>query len=170
MSIDGANNMDYSKTVLKNALISMVIGLIVAVTIFDGMPWLNKLGSGYLIGCCIFLILMKLNQSKPRFSGKSKYMSHDGYVKYVDGKQEKKFYWKDVSKIEIVTTDKGPWEDDLWWVIFLALDDYVAISGYAENVKDIMDDIVNNLGEPDWHSVIEASGSCENAIFPVWEK
>ncbi len=27
--------------------------------------------------------------------------------------------WNKVRKIEIVTTDQGPWEEDVWWLFFL---------------------------------------------------
>ena len=72
--------------------------------------------------------------------------------------------------VEIITTDQGPFVDDLWWVFLLSDDSYIPISGNAQGCNDLIDCIVNQLGEPDWHQIIESSGSCENASFKVWSR
>jgi len=161
---------DFAKAVLTRVVVSMVFGMVMGIMLLKNAPWDKQLSAGYLLGCVIFLIWIKLFKVPSQEIEKPKYIRVKGGAQYETQNMSRAFQWDDVEKIEIVTTDRGPWEDDLWWLVFFQSGDYMAISGYSENVKEIIDDIVSNLGEPNWHSIIESSGSCNMAVFPVWQR
>lgn len=153
----------------KNTFVSVVIGLITFGFLLKHVPSSISVALGGLACVLIFVFMNKVatltfDDIKPVF----KYTDAQGV--YCNGESQVKFDWADVIELEIATTDKGPYEDDLWWVFFLSDDSHVAISGNSEGIDSIFDCIVNYLGQPDWKNITEATGSCENAFFKVWKR
>ena len=158
-----------TKFTVKNISVSIIIGFIIFGSL---IKYLGAIPSA-LLGLSIFIFLYvflrkftsyEFNYIKPIFS----YTGEKGI--YNNGESELTFNWDDVVNVEIITTDQGPFVDDLWWVFFLSDDSYIPISGNAQGCNDLIDCIVNQLGEPDWHQIIESSGNCENASFKVWSR
>ncbi|MFT5592569.1 MAG: hypothetical protein ACI8SR_000928 [Oceanicoccus sp.] len=154
---------------VKNISVSIIIGFIIFGALIKYIGAVLSVFIGLTIFILLYLFLRKfttyeLNYIKPIFS----YTGEQGI--YNNGESELTFNWRDVVNVEIITTDQGPFVDDLWWVFFLSDDSYIPISGNAEGCNDLIDCIVNQLGEPDWHQIIESSGSCENASFKVWDR
>jgi hypothetical protein len=150
----------------KNTFVSVAIGLITCGTLLKHFPISTSVALGVLACVFIFVFMNKVatltfDYVKPVF----KYTDAQGV--YFNGESDVKFDWADVVELEIVTTDKGPYEDDLWWVFLLSDERHVAISGNSEGIDTIFDCIVNYLGQPDWKNITEATGSCENAFFKV---
>lgn len=158
-----------TKLNFKKTSVSIIIGIIIFGSLIKYMGAVLSALIGITISILLYLFLKKFtsyqfNYRKPIFS----YTSEQGI--YNNGESEFLFNWCDVVNVEIITTDKGPFVDDLWWVFFLSDDSYIPISGNAEGCNDLIDCIVNQLGEPDWHQIIESSGSCENASFQIWNR
>ncbi len=77
--------------------------------------------------------------------------------------------WLDVSEVEIITTDEGPWREDLYWVIsFKNSRECIVIPQLAEGGNSMLEAIPKILGEPDWMMATEAMGSCVNNRFLIW--
>jgi hypothetical protein len=153
----------------KNIFVSVVIGLITFGSLLKHFPNPISVALGVLACILIFAFMNKVatltfDYVKPVF----KYTDAQGV--YCNGESEVKFDWADVVELEIVTTDKGPYEDDFWWVFLLSNESHVAISGNSESIDTIFDCIVNFLGQPDWENITVATGSCENAFFKVWKR
>ncbi len=78
------------------------------------------------------------------------------------------FAWHDLHQIVIITTDEGPFVDDLFWVLSGTGETCVIGSEAAG-----MDDLLAQLQElPGFHNdaVISAMSSTENAEFLCWRR
>ena len=82
------------------------------------------------------------------------------------GKEEVR--WADVVAIDIVTTDKGPFEPDVWLV--LRSDTISCRIPQGSPDYDAVYDTVAAWPKFNFDKVIEAMTSTENATFEVWKK
>lgn len=158
-----------TKLTVKNTSVSIIIGFIIIGSLIEHIGTIPSALLGVITFTFLYLLLKKFAAYDHNYM-KSRFLYTDEQGIYNNGKSEFKFNWCDVVNVEIITTDEGPFADDLWWVFFLSDDSYIPISGNAEGCNDLIDCIVNQLGEPDWHQIIESSGSCENASFKVWSR
>lgn len=76
----------------------------------------------------------------------------------------------DLAGVVIETNDSGPWGADVWWMLFGA-DDRVALA-YPQGAtgEEALLDYLTALPGFDHAAMIEAMGSTENAVFPVWRR
>lgn len=121
----------------------------------------------YVILNIIFLqkILFKsfIKENVPSFW----YDELNGYYGWPD--EIENWEWKDVSAVEIITTDEGPWQEDVYWVIsFKDERECTVIPQLADGDNAMMKAIPKVLGEPDWMAATEAMGSCFNNRFLIW--
>lgn len=84
-----------------------------------------------------------------------------------DGRVEQ-ICWDDLERIEIVTTDQGPFADDVFWLLVGDKGGCVAPSE-AEGTPALVDRLFALPGF-DYGKVIEAMSSCENSRFLVWKQ
>jgi hypothetical protein len=85
-----------------------------------------------------------------------------------DGVQES-IRWDDLAEVGIITTDKGPWSEDVFWVL-IASDGKsgCAVPQGAEG-SDTLLKALQKLHGFDSEAVIKAMGSTSDARF-VWRK
>jgi hypothetical protein len=76
--------------------------------------------------------------------------------------------WKDLQKIEIVTTDQGPFLPDVFWVLHGSQAGCVVPHG-SDGEKELLDRLQKLPGFRN-EAVIEAMSSTENRRFLCWEK
>lgn len=84
-----------------------------------------------------------------------------------DGSQEK-VAWEDLQKIEIITTDDGPFAADVFWLLHGSHSGCVipqGATGHGELLERLQ-----VLPEFDNGALIEAMGSTSNAVFACWVK
>ncbi len=114
---------------------------------------------------CLKKLIFKgfIKENTPRFW----YDDNKGHFGWHDEIQV--WDWVDVGKVEIITTDEGPWSEDLYWIIsFNNRNHCIVIPQGAEGGNAMMDVIPDVLGEPDWMKAAEAMGSCINNKFLIW--
>lgn len=87
-----------------------------------------------------------------------------------DKNQEKSVSKGSLSGVIIETNDSGPWDADVWWLLFEA-DDTLACS-YPQGAtgEDAALDFLSKLPGFDHGLMIKAMSSTGNAAFPVWRK
>ena len=78
--------------------------------------------------------------------------------------------WDEVDEIVIVTTDDGPWADDLFW-LFMSRDGAkgCAVSNGADGFQPLLEK-AQALPGFDNDAVIRAMGSATNQRFVVWKR
>ncbi|HEX6239865.1 MAG TPA: hypothetical protein VFZ61_03180 [Polyangiales bacterium] len=76
--------------------------------------------------------------------------------------------WDQLVRIEIVTTDQGPFQEDVFW--FFVNADGSACSIPGGEVDDGVMGRVSALPGVHFDAIIQAMGSCEDARFLVWSQ
>src|SRR5262245_18698281 len=76
--------------------------------------------------------------------------------------------WDDLQKVEIVTTDQGPFHPDVFWVLHGSKTGCVVPQGVTGEAEFL--DRMHRLPGFSNSAMIEAMTSCENRRFLCWEK
>ena len=84
-----------------------------------------------------------------------------------DGKQET-LQWSELREIAIITTDEGPFVDDVFWVLS-GTDTGCLVPSEADGAKELLM-YLQKLPGFNNEAVIHAMGSTENAKFVCWSK
>ena|SRR5882672_10016355 len=86
-----------------------------------------------------------------------------------DGVQET-IRWDDLAEVGIITTDEGPWSEDVFWLL-IGSDGKsgCAVPQGAEGSKVLLE-ALQKLPGFDNEAVIKAMGSTSNARFTCWKK
>lgn len=83
---------------------------------------------------------------------------------------EETIRWKDIAEIAIVTSDKGPFEDDVHWLISNQdKSTGVGFSNGANGIEEVLTQL-QTLPNFDNQMVVTAMGSTSNQTFVVWKK
>ena len=84
-----------------------------------------------------------------------------------DGETER-VRWADLQRVEVITTDDGPFAPDVFWVLHGTTNGCAVPQG-ATGDRELLQR-VQALPGFDNESFIRAMGSTENARFPCWQK
>ncbi len=86
-----------------------------------------------------------------------------------DGVQET-VRWEDLAEVGIITTDEGPWSEDVFWLL-IGSDGTsgCAVPQGAEGANELLA-ALQKLPGFDNKTVIEAMGSTSNARFVCWKR
>lgn len=74
--------------------------------------------------------------------------------------------WSELTRIQIITTDEGPFVDDLFWIFEGPAGQHCIIPGPA--LDSTLFEHLNRLPGVDYEQIIRAQGSCEDARFLIW--
>jgi hypothetical protein len=77
-------------------------------------------------------------------------------------------YWDDLVEISIITTDEGPFVDDVFWILSGSTSGCLAPSE-AEGTKELLSKL-QQLPGFDNEAAIRAMGSTSNAKFLCWQR
>jgi hypothetical protein len=87
----------------------------------------------------------------------------------VDGREET-IAWGDLAEVKIVTTDEGPWVDDVYWLLIDGTGTAgCAVPGSAEGHQELLRRL-QELPGFDNEQVVRAMGSTTNAEFVCWRR
>ena len=76
--------------------------------------------------------------------------------------------WRELNEVSIITTDQGPYVEDVFWVLQV-LETACIIPSSASGIDKLIERL-QELPNFDNLRVIEAMGSAENNRFLVWSK
>ncbi len=78
--------------------------------------------------------------------------------------------WDDLREVTIATSNLGPWEDDVLWILTgREGDEWLMVPSEAEGM-DLLLDRLQKLPGFDNEAVIRAMGSTDLAFFPCWRR
>lgn len=77
--------------------------------------------------------------------------------------------WKDLVEVDIITTDEGPYVDDVFWILVAADGSGCAVPQEMPGSEELLRR-VQALPGFDNDAVIRAMGCAENAKFVCWKK
>lgn len=111
------------------------------------------------------LMRNRITEATPIFE----FNQHEGHIFY-PGEVGHKIPWKDVEKIEIYTSDDGPWSEDLWWLFFIkGKKEPVDIPNGSKGISKIFDVMETHFNDADMDAITQAVGSTTNNFFHVWK-
>jgi hypothetical protein len=90
-------------------------------------------------------------------------------VHKADGTEER-MAWSDLACVSIMTTDAGPFESDLFWVLTNRAGRRTTVPIDAAGEHEFLKAMQGRLHGFDNMAVIEAMSSTEQASFVVWER
>ncbi len=105
----------------------------------------------------------------PDWSGPTLVVDETGIARRRHDGSPERIRWETLVAVEILTTDEGPWNEDVWWLL----------SGEEGTGCCLPNSVVGDcgllarLGELpgfDHTAVIQAMGSTEWARFPCWRR
>jgi hypothetical protein len=77
-------------------------------------------------------------------------------------------WWNDLIRVLVVTTDQGPFVDDIFWVL-QGQNGQCVVPSESQGV-DALFDRLKKLPGFNWDAAIDASSSVENREFLCWER
>ena len=167
----------YKLMFVSTVFVSAVVGWYVAWQLesITGRPWNFILGfigfiaSHFFINGVVisnFLFRKKIELNTPVFQ----YDESRGTIGFID-EEPAEIVWSDVTKIEITTNDRGPWDEDFWWLFFvLGREEPIAIPQGAKGNEKIFDVLEQFFDNVNMKEIQRALGSTSNAVFSVWLK
>lgn len=168
-------NIVYRLLLAASFLASLYIGLHVGGLAQNllGFPWNYVALLLTFLGCYIFLVYVMLNQVifKKIIEQNTPFFNHDDVNGSIGckGEETQLIPWQKVIKIEILTTDKGPWEEDLWWLFHLAnVDDPIVIPQGVRNHNDLFYVLDKYFTDVDMDALFSGLVSVDNALFNIW--
>lgn len=92
----------------------------------------------------------------------------EGHI-FFPGEQGHKIPWNKVEKIQIFTSDDGPWSEDLWWLFYLKdREDPVDVPNGSKGITKIFDVLKKQFENANMGEIAKAMGSTNVAVFEIW--
>lgn len=85
------------------------------------------------------------------------------------GEVEESLRWQDLQRVEMLTTDEGPFTDDMFWVLTRRDGSHMFIPSEFAQPFGVLERL-QQLPGFDNEQVIAAATSVENARFLLWER
>ena len=89
-------------------------------------------------------------------------------VRYRRGDNERTVRLEDLQSVRIITTDEGPFVEDVFWVLIPHAGEPVVIPSGESGTQELLE-LVGTLDGFDHGAVIAAMGSVDRAEFVCWE-
>jgi hypothetical protein len=94
---------------------------------------------------------------------------NDSYIRVTDQAGETLSLAKsDLFAVAIETHDTGPWDADVWWLLFGADERLQCSFPQGASGDEAAVDYLVALPEFDHRAMVRAMATTDNAIFPVW--
>ncbi len=85
-------------------------------------------------------------------------------------KRQESVAWQDLSKIEIETTDEGPFAEDFFYMLYDKNGDGVVVGNRLAVAYNLLGELKQRLPDIDHKTVMDASGCTENRSFLIWPR
>jgi len=92
----------------------------------------------------------------------------EGVMRTMANGQVEGVRWDDLVRVEIMTTDQGPFVDDVFWLLS-AEDHGCAVPSESEGMLALLERLQELPGFDD-EAVIRAMGCTDNEFFEVWSR
>ncbi len=119
-------------------------------------------------GLIIYGLRLMLSDDSPYNPLSFEYQPSAGLIRS-DTETVQQIPWADVEKIDILTTDQGPWAEDLWWLFYLkGQAEPVQLGSEVTGCNQLFNALENHFQTADMETVIQAMGSTSNQVFHIW--
>jgi hypothetical protein len=106
-----------------------------------------------------------------RDTPKAHFVSFDetGVVRSLPNGKTERVAWSDLREVVIMTTDQGPYVDDVFWLLVGSNGSGCLVPSETVGMKELLPRL-QELPEFDNRALIEAMGSTTNARFLCWKQ
>ena len=170
-------NLIHKLLFIVSIVCSLANGMFVATKVKElwGAPWhiLALFGTamlthffinGFLLNKIIFR--RQVEENTPVFE-----LTEKGAFFGYPNEPKQQLTWARVTKIEIVTSNEGPWSEDLWWAIFQeGEEEPTLLPNCTKNITAIFNVLETEFSEVSMKNIQKAIGSTSNAHFLIWQK
>jgi len=107
------------------------------------------------------------NLKKPKLSEQF-FLNSEGLRREISDGTVEELSWSNLKKVVIVTTDEGPYWEDLYFVLDADPGGTIVSHEWATRIHLLNE--LEKLPGFNWESFIQAMGSTENSSFVCWER
>jgi hypothetical protein len=131
------------------------------------LVWMGNFGLAAALAATAILIALAPRLRKPELET---IQVDDSGVLRIDGKIKEQIGWNSVDEIRIITTDKGPYQEDVFFVL-IDLDGSGCLIPHDAAVRTkLLQELQARFPSLDDGMVIKAMGSTSNNTFLLWKK
>lgn len=113
----------------------------------------------------VFLLLPNVGRRQREFVQ----IDDDGVA--VEGKKGiERVAWQEVNRVRILTTNEGPWVEDVYFLLEAEGGHGCAVPHQAAVRTNLLEELQSRLPGVRDEKVIEAMGCTDNGSFTIWEK
>jgi hypothetical protein len=120
------------------------------------------------LSAAVFVLVLALLSRLRRRPLRVTLDADDEGIRRTVGETSEGVRWDELLRVQIITTDEGPFVDDVYW-LFLGPDEKGCVVENA-HIDDRVLSRIAKLPNVDYAAVIMAMGSAENASFLVWSR
>jgi len=137
-----------------------------AVAVQGGMPWW---GGAFWVVCFLALLLpgarSRVDEIEVNDLGVTR-----RFGPWLGKKRQERVLWDELARVEIATTDEGPWAEDFFFLLEGRDGAGVAVSNALAAKHGLVAMLQQRLAGLDNKAIIEASGSTRARRFLVWHE
>ena len=149
-----------------------IFGLWRGVLLIQQGAWVGAIlfGIGALAGVALITAIERsIVAWRGRKTGPGVVSIHEGQISYFGPEGGAVLALDALVKIEIITTDQGPFAQDLFWHLTDEIGQMAIIPGGATDAPDLLDRL-GGLPGFNHMAVLAAMGSTDNARFQIWSR
>lgn len=139
----------------------------VAAVFTASLVWTQAWAAASVLGGITLLIYCA-----PRF-GKTEYETvqvDDSGVLRIEGELREQVAWNNVNEVRIVTTDEGPYREDVFFLLMEGENKGCVVPHEAAVRTDLLQELQRRFAGLDDATVIKAMGSTSNNTFVIWKR
>jgi hypothetical protein len=122
---------------------------------------------GWLIGLVVVALIVLAVLKRPRPVPVMLEVDDAGIRRKV-GEELSELRWDELARIQIITTDQGPFVDDVFWLFFSADGSSCIVPSQELEGRHLAH--LERFQGLDYEAMIRAMGSTDNASFLVWSR
>jgi hypothetical protein len=140
--------------------------VLLGVALRDRVPWYATA----FFALCLVAGLLSMLGVMGRDTAPSDHLAIDdvGITRTAPGLREQ-VAWADIARVRILTNDRGPWHEDVFFVVDSKHGDGCVVTQELAVRAGLLDALQSRLPGLNNSAVIEAMGSAENRVFTIWE-
>jgi hypothetical protein len=152
----------------EGALVALVsaVFVLIGVALGDPVPWYVTA----FFAACLVAGLLGMLGIRPKDPPPTDILTIDdaGITRTAPGLREH-VAWADIARVRIMTTDQGPWLEDVFFVVDAKDGSGCVVTHDLAVRSGLLESLQSRLPGVNSAAVIEAMTSAENRVFTIWE-
>jgi hypothetical protein len=139
--------------------------VLLGVVLRDQIPWYATV----FFAVCLIVGVISIFVEPPKSKPWEKLVIDDTGITRIGRKLREHVAWADIERVSIMTTDEGPWLEDVYFIIDSKTGGGCAVAHDLATESKLLEALQSRLEGLDNAAVIEAMLSTSNREFPIWQ-